>query len=619
MAKIKQLSVYEAQKIAAGEVVERPISVVKELLENALDAHATQITLYLEEAGKKLVRVIDNGYGMSIEDARMCIQHHATSKITCIEDLEHIHTFGFRGEALSSIAAVSKISLITKEAEATTGIKLEVVEGAIANETVVSCNTGTDITIADLFYNVPARKKFLKSKEAEWRLISQLFYALCLDYPAIHFKLFSENKLIHNCPPATHLTLRIVQLYEKALAHNILLFEAQEDRMSLKINGALSDPQYSRYDRNQIFVFVNKRWVKNHKLVQALLKGYQNILQPERYPAGFLFISLDQEFVDINIHPRKEEVQFLHPRIIETLIENTVKQRIQLYTSDSLSITPLAKTIPTTTYPILDTLSPSISEYPNPIFAQPLYAQATQNTIAQSTPSQIQEKKEFLDILDNHFKISPEPLVQQTQSHLPEVQEPKLNYTLIGQILTTYIVIENDQGAVLIDQHAAHERILYEKIRSQFNTVERIKLLFPQVVSLTKNDMELILEHLSLFEVFGVLMQQASLTELIIQETPLYFKNQSVEDILQQTIVWLQELQDINKAELQKSLQEKIHAQMSCKAAVKAGDQLSSQSMHEIIKNLYALDNNSTCPHGRPTIWAISKYEIEKKFKRNYK
>ena len=226
-------------------------------------------------------------------------------------------------------------------------------------------------------------------------------------------------------------------------------------------------------------------------------------------------------------------------------------------------------------------------------------------------------------MLNTHFKSSLEPITITQQLEEPALisaQQPsQLTYILIGQLLATYIIIETTQGAVLIDQHAAHERIIYERIKQQFNTVERVKLLFAQVISITKNDMDLLVEHLPLFEIFGVLIQQVSATELIVQETPVYLKNQSLQDIIQQTIGWLHELHQVEPHILQKRLQEQIHAQMSCKAAVKAGDQLTTESMHEIIKNLYALENNTTCPHGRPTIWALSQYEIEKKFKRNYK
>ncbi|MBA3954955.1 hypothetical protein H0X48_06570, partial [Candidatus Dependentiae bacterium] len=508
---------------------------------------------------------------------------------------------------------------------------LEVSDGIIHKETVTACNTGTEIAIHDLFYNVPARKKFLKAKETEWRTILQLFYAICLDYPQVHFKLYNEKKLVHNCPIASHLTLRIEQLYEKALSHNILVFEAEEGRMNLKVSGALSDPQYSRYDRNQIFVFVNKRWVKNHKLAQALIKGYQGMLQPERYPAGFIFISLDPEFVDINIHPRKEEVQFLHPRIVELLIETTVKERLELYTAQSLGAsTPVSHqpkqqssipTLPTNTHAYSNNQVWRISQ------------SFEQNSPLISQEKQQLESSQFTQAIAQHFTsqvVNPEhptaitqvptSILQQNTIQAQDVTTTaELSYTLVGQALDTYIIIQTTEGLVLIDQHAAHERIIYERLKANFNTIERVKLLFPQVISIAKNDMVALEPYLMLFHNVGLIIEQASATELIVQETPIYLKNQPVQDIVQQTIGWIHELQQVDMQQLQKSLQEKIHAQMSCKAAVKAGDELNTAGMHEIIKELYAQENKLTCPHGRPTIWALSQYEIEKKFKRNYK
>ena len=329
MAKIKQLSPLEAQKIAAGEVVERPANVVKELIENALDAGATAISLYLEDGGKKLIRIVDNGCGMSPEDAHMAIKHHATSKITTVDDLEHIQTFGFRGEALSSIAAVSRLVITTKEASADTGITLEIEESSVIKESIIAANTGTDIAIHDLFYNVPARKKFLKTKETEWRTIVHLFQAMSLTHTNVSFKVFHDDRELYTVPATHSLTDRITQLFEPALSKRCLTIENSADRMNLSVSGAITESSYLRYDRSSIFVFVNNRWVKNHKLTQALIKGYQGMLPPQRYPAGCVFITIDPVYVDINIHPRKEEVQFLHPKIVEDLIEEAVRKSLE--------------------------------------------------------------------------------------------------------------------------------------------------------------------------------------------------------------------------------------------------------------------------------------------------
>ncbi len=326
MPRIHQLPPHEAQKIAAGEVVERPANALKELLENALDAGATQISVYIEDAGKQLIRIVDNGCGMSPEDAQLCYKLHTTSKVTSIDDLEKIQTFGFRGEALASISAVSKVTLITKEQEAQQGIKHALEQGNITKETTVPCTTGTDIQVHDLFYNIPARKKFLKKRETEWRHIIQLFQAFCLDYHVIHFKLFSEGKQVHNCPPAQNLTDRLTQLWGHSSAQHMIPVEKQHKQQSVTVTGAVSNHHYVRYDRNHLFFFVNKRWVKNHTLARALLKGYLNVLPPARYPAACIHIEIDPALVDINIHPRKEEVQFLHPRIVETLIQQAVRE-----------------------------------------------------------------------------------------------------------------------------------------------------------------------------------------------------------------------------------------------------------------------------------------------------
>jgi DNA mismatch repair protein MutL len=633
MAKIKQLSPYEAQKIAAGEVVERPANVVKELIENSLDAGATSISVYIEDAGKALIQVVDDGYGMSAEDARMSIRHHATSKITSIADLDTLKTFGFRGEALSSISSVSKLVLTTKESDTPAGITLDIQENTI-QETIAACNTGTDIAIYDLFYNVPARRKFLKSKDTEWRAIMQLFHAFCLDYPSVHLKLYHDGKLVYNCPSVQHLTMRLTQLYEPLLAQSLVPVEAQEERMELTLRGAICDSRYTRYDRTHIFLFVNQRWIKSHKLAQAFIKGYQKMLPTDRYPVGFIFITLDLQFVDINIHPRKEEVQFLHPRIVEGFIEITVKKHLEAHSSQSLghnSTTPAKELSP------LHGLRPStintlaVKPLPEPSIAQKTEKKILDSVTHESNPKSVvqAEKQAFTAALDQHFSAQPstttlhikeQPIASQKATiGSIDASPEKLSYKLIGQVLATYVIIETAQGMVMIDQHAAHERIIYERIRQNFDAMPQIKLLFPHVTTLLTNDILLITPYLPIFTQFGLVIEQISERELITTQTPVFLKNQPVDDIIKQVIGCLTEHEHIEKQEIQKIIQEHIHAQISCKAAVKAGDELTPASMHELIKDLYDTENKLTCPHHRPTVWVISQSELEKKFKRNYK
>lgn len=631
MARIKQLSLLEAQKIAAGEVVERPANVVKELVENSLDAGATTISIYVEDGGRQLIRVIDNGYGMSLEDARMCIRQHATSKITSVDDLIALSTFGFRGEALSSIGAISALTLITKEEHEITGTMLSISQSIITHETSVACNTGTDITVKDIFFNVPARKKFLKTRDTEWRAISQLLYAFTFAYPHVNFKLYHDEKLIYNCPATDNIKNRMAQIYDRGLTHSLLEVDNTQERMNMRIAGVITDTQYVRYDRSSIFMFVNRRWVKNTKLIQAFIKGYQRMLPPDKYPAGVISISLDSQYVDINIHPRKEEVQFLHPRIVEQFLEDTIKKQLEEQAAKKLGSTQnnfSAFHKPLFNQPY--NYGPNIPNIPSAyssIKIQPVAAERTKSNSLwdNSTKFSNNSSNENLNsITSNSPEIVTQTISVPDQIHVQEVisqntvSMAELEYTLIGQLQLTYILIETAQGLTVIDQHAAHERIMYEKLRSNFDAVSSIKLLFPQVISLLPEDLDLILNFLPLAKQFGLLIEPISASELVVQETPVYLKNQPLKDLVLQLISWVKELRTINPEELRKKVQEKLHAQISCKAAVKAGDVLTPDGMKQIITDLYKSEHKLTCPHGRPTIWLLTEYELKKKFKRDY-
>lgn len=627
MSKILQLPPDQAQKIAAGEVIERPANIVKELIENAIDAQATQITLTIEDGGKKLIHISDNGTGMSQDDARMCIKHHATSKIRTVHDLETLQTFGFRGEALSSIAAVSKLTIITKEKTSSTGISIELEDTVIKTEKTLSCNTGTEIFVRDLFYNIPARKKFLKTKETEWRAIVQLFYAFCFDYLPIHFKLYHDDRLVYNCPPTQNITNRLSQLYDVDLIQNILLISGTEPRLNLSLSGAISSSQYHRYDRNYIYIFVNKRWIKNYKLSQALIKGYQNMLPTGKFPAGFLFIELGPQYVDINIHPKKEEVQFLHPRLVEEAIESAVKKGLETQFEQNIG---KKYSNPQT---ILDR---------SPKMNLSIERQAALSTISlnwldkqQAQPAgAVSEKSKFLEIINQEFPTaqnitdksmsanikSPEIYASVDTTTAPKILVNNIpDYRLLGQTYLTYIIIESENGLVVIDQHAAHERIVYEQIRNRFELIESVKLLFPQIIRLSAQDLEIITPHLNIFTNFGIIIDQIGYQDLAVKETPVFLKNQALDDIIKEALSCLSENQNLEKSHFCQVIQEKVHAQLSCKAAIKAGDSLQIESMHKLITDLYSCENKLTCPHGRPTTWVLFATELEKKFKRDYR
>lgn len=617
MQKIKKLSSHEAQKIAAGEVIERPANIIKELLENAVDAGATQVSLHIADGGKKLIRVTDNGCGMSPEDAQLCFEKHATSKIEKIDQLDSITTFGFRGEALASIAAVAKVTLITKEEITNEGTKLQLEHGEVVTQETAPHTTGTDITVSDLFFNIPARKKFLKKAVTEYRHIQQLFHAFCYDYPHIHFKFFSENKLLLNCPPVATFVERCKQLWDKTTTSTIIEFSTQRDNGKLTISGAISHHHYYRYDRSGIFFFVNKRWIKNIHLSKALLKGYSNVLPNGRFPAACINITIEPHEVDINIHPRKEEVKFLHPLRLEQLLQGAVKQALDDHLSATIKSTVQKKSFAQqSSYnqalnafrPQKDFIPQNAPFIPKPEAFSTRPQQATYNSfIAKMQQEQTADKIEQKDAL-----VANRVFQQTVETH-------SNHFKLLGQYNKTYLLIEKDNGLFFIDQHAAHERILYEEFKKRFENIPTITLLFPQMISISQHDMQIIEPHLDIFTKHGITIEPFGTDQIIIHATPVHLKNIALDDLIKQVVGWITEYQNLDTSEFFKTIHEKLHAQMACKAAVKAGDILTHEQMHKLITDLQKVENRLTCPHGRPTGWLLELNDIEKRFKRDYK
>ncbi len=600
MGKIKQLPPHEAHKIAAGEVVERPASVIKELVENAVDAGATTISIYIQQAGKQLIRIVDNGCGMDQDDAALCFAHHATSKLNSFDELQQVTSFGFRGEALTSISAVSKLVLQTKESLAVHGIKVER-ENNINSIAHVSCQTGTDISVHDLFYNVPARKKFLKADQTEWRHIVQLFQAFCFSYPKIHFKLYNDETLSYNCPPTHSLINRCEQLIESSIAQSMIqLIEFKND--SVEIAGIVSNHHVFRYDRSLLFFFVNNRWVKNGSLSKAIMKGYLNILPPDRFPVALFNLRVNPQEVDINVHPRKEEVSFLHQRKIEIALQEAIKNTL------THSVMPEKKAVHAYQHSPVNQVkqfaSISLEDKPSTQIQSP----ATE--IFQTLPTH-----NALINFDTNTRTQL-PFTDFIEEKQQPISDPEHNWHLLGSYASTYLLVERHDGLMLIDQHAAHERILYEQFKKRFGQLPTIQLLFPELIALSMNDIALILEYKDFFSQHGILLDQISQTHVAVHSVPIHLKNCSHTQLIKETIALIVEHQELPREDFFKKAHEKMHAQMACKAAVKAGDNLSVQQQQELITQLSECENQIACPHGRPTRWLISLYEIEKKFKR---
>lgn len=608
MSKIKLLSPQEASKIAAGEVVEHPANVVKELVENAVDAGATKIEIYLEQAGKRLIRIIDNGCGMSPEDAQLCFQNHATSKLEYVVDLPQVQTFGFRGEALSSIAAVSKVSLVTKEASAVHGTLSKIEGGIWGGQAVVACETGTDLKIADLFYNLPARQKFLKKDEVEWRQILQLFQAFVLAYPKIHFRLMHDDRQVHNCPAVTKLVDRIAQLWEASLVDQLLLVSNLSERGS--VSGLISNHQVFRYNRAQIFCFVNRRLVKNYALSKAIINGYANVLPEGRYPVAVLMIEVPFDQLDVNVHPRKEEVSFLHPRVVEQLISEAVKQALEQNISRQIaSPQDFNRSI---NYGGFDSVAAKSTKFTGARFADfdfdsPVQMAPKQPDFGSKNSAKFNDVVADLD-LAQQIAWSEPMVVQQTLA--------QRDYEIIGQLHRTYILISKPEGLVIVDQHAAHERVMYEKFKSRFEEVVTVQLMFPVMIMLSESDLQLVLPHLDLLVEHGVEIESFGVDQLIVQSIPAYLKQVKLDELIHQLIAWIQGGKQLDAPQLKKQLNEHLQAQMACKAAVKAGDTLTIEQMYELLDDLNQTENKLTCPHGRPVAWNFTLNELEKKFKR---
>ncbi|MBN1549336.1 DNA mismatch repair endonuclease MutL [Candidatus Babeliales bacterium] len=588
MARIRQLPPHEAHKIAAGEVAERPANVLKELLENALDAKATSITVHIEEAGKKLIRVVDNGHGMHRDDAQECFKHHATSKIMSIADLPTIATYGFRGEALSSIAAVSTIILKTKEPDTHEGTHVNLNAGVVDNVTIGACETGTDIAVQKLFYNVPARHKFLKIDATEWRHMLTLFQAYALAHPPLSFKLTHNGTVINICPATTSIQERAQQVLDTSIAPHLIPLQPTTNQDGT-LTGVISSHHYARYDRNAIYLFVNKRWIKNLGISRALLKGYLNVLQPGRYPAACICLDLPPQTIDVNIHPRKEEIKLLHPKRIESMVTHAVTQALEMQLSEQLKKTT---TVAKVTF--------NFDEHP---FRPHInYTAGSEHTPPPLTFRHVPR------VSQTHI---------QTISEQPQQKiDTEPTWQVLGQAHKTYIILEHEEGIYLLDQHAAHERILYEQFAQRFGSVATVQLLFPTHVTLPPDDCILLMTYQSLLHHHGIIIDHLSSNQIVVTATPVHAKSLNYTELLKIFVSWIHEHKDLDPEGLNKIINEKLHAQMACKAAIKAGDELTHNHMQQLVNDLNKTSNRFSCPHGRPTGWLLTTHDIEKKFKR---
>lgn len=611
--RIKILPENLANKIAAGEVVQRPESVVKELLENSIDAEAQNIELIIKQAGKSLIQVCDDGTGMTEEDAIICVQKHATSKISTLSDLEAIKTLGFRGEALSSIAAVSQLEIRTQTAQQEIGTLIRIEkEGEILKEKV-SANKGTCVSVKNLFYNTPARRKFLKSDATELKHIIDTFNRAALANPEINFKFFNNDSLVNDYKAGT-LEARIAQIF----ADNMLdaLIPVEEKTEYLSLYGYIGKPSIFRKSKGDQYLFLNRRFVINKHINHAVFTAFENILEKGDYPFFVLFMEIDPSKVDVNIHPSKLEVKFDDEKDVYNFVLAVIKKSIG-------------------SHDLVPTMSFTGSESPEEKLSFNAFTPVTKNDFSdrpvfpKSTGAR-REKISDEDIELVFSSLATNVIKKEKSDFTPEItesetrQEYKLEKktsasdenepSFIIQLHNKYILSQIKSGLMIIDQHVAHERILYEKALSRLETDIPFsqQLLFPITIQFDPASYEILKELNSYLQKLGFQLKFSSRYYVTIEGVPEDIKSGSEERIIKEFI------EEFKTNQLEKKLEEKdnIAKSYSCKTAIKAGDKLSESEMRLLIDQLFATSMPYVCPHGRPIVIKISLEEFDRRFGR---
>lgn len=613
--------------IAAGEVVERPASAVKELVENSVDAGATKIDIHLQDSGVRQIKVIDNGSGMSIADAKLAFLRHATSKVRTTQDIMRISTLGFRGEALPSIAAVADVSLKTSDGE-TEGYHIHIKGGFVTHEEPFAIRKGTEIEVNHLFFNTPARLKHIKSLNTELSHISDYLTKTALAHPDIAFTVSNNNKELFKTPGNTDVQTVVSRIYGFDIAKKMHIFEGGND--DFKISGLISAPEVTRASRNYVTLIVNSRPIKNYELVRTVVEAYHTFLPKDRFPIVIVNIDLDPILVDVNVHPAKIEVRFSKEEALKSFI-----------------FTEIQKTLKGLTHIPEPTLANAVPKPSKPIYSQPsLFAKSenkqslgnyqsnsgfsTKNMEIHesagpgySVTSEIERQKRNNpeNKTDMHIKY-PNPIKNKQFSaidkeevviNVPEATKPNLDLYYIGQLHGTYLLAQNEEGLFLIDQHAAMERVEYEKNYPLLGSVgaDYMELLVPITLSYPIADLIRIKEHLPQLDDFGFEIEEFGASDLVVRTVPIW-ANKDAKAIVETMIQTLLNGKEVSIAKLR----EAVSIMMSCKKSIKANQYINEAEVHGLLSDLCKCEQPYTCPHGRPIIVKITKYEIERLFKR---
>ncbi len=617
--KIKILPPNLANKIAAGEVVQRPASVVKELLENSIDAGAKNIEVFIKRAGKSLIQVVDDGFGMSEEDAVLCIQRHATSKISDYKDLEAIKTFGFRGEALSSIAAVSLFELKTKRKEDELGTLLKNDESSQIYKEKGSFPEGTSISVKNLFFNTPARRNFMKTNATELKHIIETFKKSALPHPGISFKLFIEDELEFDFPAGT-IEDRMMQIF----ADNIFdaVVEVKEITDFIGLTGYIAKPTYLKKSKGEQYLYINKRYVVNKSVNHAVFSAYEHLLEKGDYPFFVLFLSLDPSRIDVNIHPSKLEVKFEDEKDIYVFVNSVIKKSIGLFDlTPNMSFDTGTKDRERLKFENQRVAKNDFDDRPAFIDRAPKPRRERRESIFSE-----EEIDMLFGSMDKEIKsAAPEGKVEHPfeqsggkeifhEPHKSPETEGKPESPFLVSLHNKYILTQIKSGLMIIDQHVAHERILYEKALKSLETNLPFaqQLLFSQTIQLDKADFQLVKEIEPYLTRLGFELKFFGKNTLVIDGVPPDVK------VGTEVKTLLDILDEYRKNQREKKLEtrDNLAASFACKAAIKAGDRLSQEEMRLLVDQLFATSMPYVCPHGRPIVIKIPLEEFDKRFGR---
>lgn len=595
-----------ANQIAAGEVIQRPASAVKELLENAVDAGATDIRLVVQDAGKALVQVIDNGKGMSATDARMSFERHATSKIREIDDLFHIKTMGFRGEALASIAAVAQVELKTKRAEDTVGTYLEIDNSVVRKQEIAACANGTTISMKNLFFNVPARRNFLKSNSAELRHIVDEFIRVALSFPDVFFSLTSNGERIFHLDRGS-LKQRIVQILGNHLSARLVTVQEKTDYMNTY--GFVGKPDTARKTRGDQYLFVNNRFIRSAYLNHAIMSAYHDMIPADSFPLYVLFIELDPAQVDVNVHPTKQEIKFEDEKIVYAFVQAAIKHALAQFSVTpalDFDLDPSIQQLDAVNKPMTDNTRATLTR-------SPLYQSFTQKNQAHLIDSGHSGLKEWKSLLSTAMPDTPAENTFDFSTPVVKSIELTEGCAFIP-VQKTYIIAATNRGFVLLHQQLAHERVLYERLSaaSSSKPVPYQRSLFPATLHLPAQDAVLLGSLLDELLHLGYLVEPFGTNTFVIQGTPadLTAGNEAgvIENLLEQYKHFT--------SEVKFSRREKVIRALASQQAVKPGAELSSTEMSELVKDLFNCNIPGTTANGTPTYIEFKKEYLEQLFKK---